>query len=400
MKRNLYFIIFTVILIFSSIACKTTKEEVREQKTGNARLMERIANRETPPVYKDWNNYPDIEGLDKYQLISKFTLSWESIDTKGGGGSKNPKSGAVLGLQWDRTKSEYPGLSKTLINIEEAKKNYDMIHQLNPNIMLGVEIRWDALQEFELPANHKFWKRDIKGNRIPYAQKSPPRYEVKEKDPAYLKWLGERCKAILDTGVVDFIFFDHIGYMINHKGDPLPAMKAVRKAAGPDAILIGNTHFMMLKDICNYIDAWGENETVSGRDNAIRFWETNGRPQPKFNCWEFFGPKDNLKMMRYFTTLVMTNTNASLRYIDHTGTTKPSPWYDFWDVKIGKFKGSLFMLSECFAREYTNGTTVCNNSGETRKITFNELRERASTGEKAKEFTLEKKDGDMFLYVK
>ncbi|MBN2545609.1 MAG: hypothetical protein JXB50_07425 [Spirochaetes bacterium] len=399
MKLKIKYLILSIFIILFLFTCKTSNEDVKKSKEIKNRLMERIANRETPPIYKDWKNYPDIKGLDKYRLTAKFTVSWDAIEPKGESANWGG-DGTLLGLEWDRTRGEYPTLTKNIINIEEAKKIYDMMHQLNPNIMLGVEVRWDAIKDYELPPNHRWWKRDKKGNRVKYGQSTPPRYEVNEKDPAYLKWLGERCKAILDTGVVDFIFLDHILYMQTHAGDPLPALKAIRKAVGPDAVIIGNTHYVMMKEISKYIDAWGEDEPVPNTVDVIRFWEQPGRAQPRFNCWEFYGIKDDLKKMRYFTTLVMTNSNASVRYIDHIGSTRPSPWYDFWDVKIGKFTGSLYILNDCYAREYSNGTTVCNNSGETQKIIFNEIRERASNNEKAKKFTLEKKDGDMFLYVK
>jgi hypothetical protein len=471
---------FILLILLSLVFCKSTNDSVKTDSKADSYLnypnllrdfSDRIANRTKPPIYKDWNNYPDIPGLDKYQQIAKLTVSWDSVEPKGES-DKFGVYGTALSLEWDRpivsndlyaypkkieskqdvmdnlldvldmsddvldsllnqkkesvlvmksisaqdtnsikklnlkgievkTENQYPFLTLKLTNLEEAKRRYDLIHSYNPNTMLGVEIRWDALKDFEMPANHKWWRVSKKtGKRIEYSQGTPVRYETDIYNPEYLSWLGERCRAILATGVIDFIFFDHMQYSIEHGEDPLPMLKAVREKVGPKAIIIGNTHFSKYPKLCDYIDAWGEAD-VPNLDSMI-WCEKNGRKAPKFNCWEFVGKETDDQKMRYFTTLGMTNTNSSIRFINHTGGTKPSPWYFFWNTEIGKALNEPYpkMVNGCYTREYENGTTVCNDSGETKKFTFNEIRERASTGERKKEFDVANKDGEMFLIAK
>jgi hypothetical protein len=356
---------------------------------------QKIANRECAPIYGEWSSFPDIAGLDAVHKAAKLSLSWNTMPPV----DKDTLS--PVGLKWDRKMSEYPMLTKTFLNLEQARKNYAAVKKLNPNTMLGVEMRWDAVEEYELPPDHKWWKRNILGKRIPYGQPKPPRYEMNVDDPEYVAWFGERCKALLDSGVVDFIFLDHITYFVEHGGDPVPFLKTLREKLGPDAVIIGNTHFKELKEVAKYIDSWGEENkklSNSAARAAILFWESTGRKGPRFNCWEFTGSESDEKAMRYYTTLVMTLTDASFIY--HRSDGKSIKWYDFWDVRIGKAKGGHKTSGACDVREYSNGSVVCNDSSSSGKITFSEDRKSAATGVVGREFTIESKDGDMFLFMK
>ena len=108
----------------------------------------------------------------------------------------------------------------------------------------------------------------------------------------------------------------------------------------------------------------------------------------------------NLRWMRAFTTLSLTNSDGYVLYND--GIQHNHYWYDFWDADLGRPVGlkSQFYdedIPGLYIREFTNGWAVYNHSGSPQVITLPEKAQGVASGLVNTEHALPNLDGEMYL---
>ena len=105
-------------------------------------------------------------------------------------------------------------------------------------------------------------------------------------------------------------------------------------------------------------------------------------------------------MMRAGLTQMLTNSDAYYYFHTHAGT-----WYELWENRRVGQALEAPRLAEAtetdgtYRREYGGGTVIHNPLGNgERTVVFDRVRERLSTGEFARVFTVREEDGDVFLH--
>ena len=147
----------------------------------------------------------------------------------------------------------------------------------------------------------------------------------------------------------------------------------------------------------------------------ILLWNELNLRAPQINCLEGEGigtePPDspeNRRWMRLFTTMGLTHSDGYVLYNTgkrfHGGPDHEHIWYDFWDAELGRpvggaeTKGQLYDDRDgVFIREFTNGWTVYNRSGQEQQIELPESTTGVSSGIKADSHTLADLDGEIYL---
>lgn len=409
---------FCYILLFGIVFQSCTIPRENE----NLSVSERINSRTYPSVFQAWYGidmpeYPQTTNEQRLQTAAKHDLLWEEPLSQLG-----ENVDLTLGLVWDH---DNHGLATSFTeeSLSHALENRKRMLEINPNMVFLFEVRWrDAPMSF-LPENSEWWLRNenkevVKG----WLGGWEPFYMLNYENKEFQDNVARQCKIALESGVYDGVMFDWSGH--------LEIIKKTRAAIGDSALIIVNIHddihhgeeyqpyingsFMELNPIDTLSMPVEElvlnsREDVNGRTwDKIRdalVWFEENLQQPTINCCEVWGHRDDLSRMRAVTTLTLTHSDGYALYADPNPLKTPDHyhnWYPFWDADLGKPLGRRTDREDgATLREFENGTVVYNHYGnEPVTITFSQERLRVSDNTSGHVFTINGRDGDIFMNIR
>ncbi len=373
-------------------------------------IEKRLAARTGISVFQAWNpiDMPDAYPLwtneDRLRAAAKHDVLWEEPVSQLGF-----NTALVLGAEWE---GQHAGLASefTVLTTARALENRAKMLEMNPAMIFLLEVRWrDAPGSF-LPEDSPFWRRNPDGSRVLGWDNGPePYYMLDPENPDFRENIGRQARIAIESGIYDGIMIDWSGH--------LEVIQEVRSAIGEEALIIVNIH--------DHID---DAETYAGlingsfmecnpqgpglptrrngttwdqlRDGYV-FMETHLR-EPRLNCLEVWGHRDDLRRMRAATTLTLTHGDGSVLFGDPNPLPQPDhmhDWYAFWDADIGDPIGPRIDREDGLAeRHFERGIVIYNHLGNgTQRVEFEDEMKRVSDGRVAAAFWVTDADGDIFL---
>jgi len=381
---NILKIILTTGLLTTIIAERVPMDDI----------IRRAGNRTFPSVFQTWGPLLDSTGtMDQWELVAQHDLIFN------GPWFFKLQSNAAGG---------YPGMAVdfTPESIEEALQIRARLLELNPNLIIIGEVRYFDAQLDYLPADSPFWLRDDNGEILINHHVEGGYYFLDPHNAEFQTHVGNQCKALLETGVVDGCMMDWA------KDDRADIFREVRRVIGDDAVLMGNVNSTVTKEITPLMNAvfmesspsW-INDFWNKTQNTVVYNHENLR-EPKMVCLELWPNKDltaspleQYNHMRAGTTLLLTHSNGCFMYYPDGDLWDHRHYlYPFWGAQLGKPAGERTELDGAWSRIFDNGTVVYNPEGNGAvTVTFEEEHMSQATGEWAKEFTVDGYDGGIFI---
>ena len=392
------------LVLFSSWICACALAE--------SSLFSKVDQRNFPSIFQAWNPLDEKERFpldtdeQRIAAAAKHDLLWEEPVSQLGYGVN-----LVLGAVWDH---KHGGLATDFTAESKARalKNRAAALSLNPNMIFLLEVRWrDAPASF-LPADSPFWKRKPDGSRVlGWNNADEPYFKMNPDHPDFAENIARQCKVAVDSGIYDGIMFDWDGHP--------PIVKAVRAALGDKGLIIANIHdriheakayghllngaFMELSPPGPGYQNTGMQELGSWQSTRLALLEFEKTfRQPRINCLEVWGKREDLRRMRAVTTLALTHSDGYVLYADPNPLKTPDHlhnWYPFWDLELGKPTGRLTARDDgSYSRSFDGGLVIFNpwQNGSVR-VSLGSAMIRSSDGTTNTTFELQDADGDIFL---
>jgi hypothetical protein len=369
----------------------------------------RLSARDLPSVFQAWNPidmpaYPQQRLEDRLRAAAKHDVLWEEPVSQLGFGTE-----LVLGAVWD---GPHAGLSAqfTEESARQALANRAAMLEINPAMVFLLEVRWrDAPGSF-LPDESPFWKRNADGSRVLGWDNGPEPYFLLNPDnPEFQENIARQCRLAIGSGIYDGVMLDWSGH---HE-----IVRRTRDTIGPEPLIIVNIHddiedAELYRELingsfmeCNPDGPGCATKSNRGTWDKLRagylYMEKHLR-EPRINCLEVWGNRDDHRRMRAATTLALTHGNGSVLFGDPNPLPQPDhmhDWYAFWDVPLGRPTGHRRDRSDGLAeREFAGGIVFYNHLGNgTQRIVFKQTMRRVSTGESGTAFWLDDADGEIFV---
>jgi hypothetical protein len=375
-------------------------------------VAERVNEKTFPAVFQAWNpidmptRFPLNTVEQRLRAAAKHAVLWEEPVSQLGFNTP-----LVLGAVWDH---EHGGLATdfTAESKRQALENRRRLLELNPHMVLLLEVRWrDAPGSF-LPEDSPFWRRNEDGTRKKGWDGGPEPYYLMNPDhPDFAVNLARQCKIAVDSGIYDGVMFDWDGH--------LPTVKKCREVLGDQALIIVNIHDRIYlgeqyKGLINGAFMELSQEGPGSPQRKLGTWESSRKAllyfeehfaKPTVNCLESWGDRGDLRRMRAVTTLGLTHSDGYVLFADPNPLKTPDhlhDWYDFWDAPLGKPAGQRIDRADgAYQREFTGGTVIYNPiNNQPVTVKFSESRQRVSDGSTGHEFVVTNYDGEIFLHAK
>ncbi len=349
----------------------------------------RISERDFPSVFQAWSPADNVKGADRLEVTAMHDLVWHGV--------------GWFGLKWQGTPT---GLATSIRaeSVPNALALRKRLLELNPNMIVIAEIRYrDAARSF-LPEGHQWWLRDKSGDIVD-GWKEGGFLQLDFGNGAYRQHVGRRAKAVVQTGVVDGIMID----WWRDDDDRVALIKEIRKAIGPEFLIIANANDRITPRTAPYINGYFMECWRSGtmkdwrRISETLAWAEKNLRTPRVNCVEtwYHNSRNDLDLMRAVTTLTLTHSNGYCLFSDPnplpTGDHRHN-FYSFWQTQLGKpMSAGATMPDGTFRRDFNNGTVVYNPMGnESATVTFDKPRKSIATGRVSTTHTLCSPDGDIY----
>ena len=376
-------------------------------------IQERLQNRTFPSVFSawggiGWSSVLNLKHESDLEQIARHDLWWTGV-----GG---------FGLQ---LRSDDQGSIKAMGNMEKARQERDEFLAINPNMLLLVPIRMRELQYSKFPEDYPHWIRDEHGNIV---TGWPGSGLIDFTHPDVQDWIVYQAIAVFHCGLWDGVMFDWWnedwstlqGYRTveQERNARLNIVRRIREATGDNFLIICNGNRRIFPTTGRYINGTFM-ETLRDDDNGYTYegltqientltWAEVNLRSPQINSLEGWGitseqpdSPTNLRWMRVFTTMGLTHSDGYVLYTE--GIQHRHYWYDFWDADLGRPVGEKRVQYEnrdgLFIREFTNGWTVYNRSGETQQIQLSEEAIGVESGARGKVHHLPDLDGEIYLKV-
>ena len=393
-------------------------------------ITERIENRTFPSIFAAWGgvgwspveNRPDL--TDEEHLILHdlywspfFTLDWNTTPTE-------PTYGVATSL------------AGNLANAREVRERW--LAQ-NPHMVFLVEVRLhNHFTPEAFPPDSDFWLTDANGQII---QNSVDEYLINFLKPEVQDLLAKRIIAIARCGLFDGVLLDGAGanggnrfvgrnFHTATNAEITQAMRnilgAVRANTRDDFLIVVNSNDNIVEGYPelvngNFMETFknhpgGYSHRLLKRLEDVLLWSEENLREPRVNCLEAQGMSieppngpNNLRMMRAITTLSLTHSDGYVLYTDGVrdlGESYPHHhhwWHPFWDANLGHpigLKAQRYQNIEgLFIREFTNGWTVYNRSGQAQTISLPEFATAVGNGDlrSATTFLIPDLDGEIYL---
>jgi hypothetical protein len=288
----------------------------------------------------------------------------------------------------------------------------------NPKITALAEIRYRDAQSNYLPPDSTWWLRDTKGKIVEgYPGKGLDYKMLDIRNPEFQDHVAAQAASAMKSGTVKGIMLDWFNDA-DHEGKEwddarlqmLTKVRTAVDAVNPDAKIFINTNAEQVPDnISRLVDGYYMecNQSSTAADwkkiaTAVDRAEHQGKV-PFVETWpdENEG-REEVHKMRATMTMVMTHApDGYALFADPDGANKKEhlhDWYNFYDTKAGKPVGQRMDLDGSSVRDYENGTVIYNPiDNKPVKVTFDQPRTSAATGDTGVSFVVNPEDGDIFL---
>jgi class 3 adenylate cyclase len=386
-------VVFGALLCALVVALARRHAKTRDYSTGvisqETPAAQRFSARGFPSVFQVWMPLED-PNEDKLTALSRHDLV---ID-----GPYQFK------LKWD---DPHAGLSSgfTPESIATGRLWRGALLARNPNMILVLHIPYHDNPEGYLPAEHRWWKRDAQGRRLPGWK---DHFLLALEDPGFQDHIAKQCQAALQSGVVDGCMFD----WWQDDSDHVALLQKVRSAVGDDAILIVGANDREIPLSAPYVNGdfmqitHHYDKTPADWGNIAQALASNQMllREPKMTClalsWQH--SRSDLILMRLATTLSLTQSDGYVLFADPEGLATPANahiWYPFWNKSLGKATGKGQRRADgATLREFEMGTVVYNPMGNGAvRLHFAEGRTSAASLKRGRDFELPGADGDIYL---
>jgi hypothetical protein len=396
-----------LMLVSASLSGCVTRSGMKQLS-----VAERVNEKTFPAVFQAWNpidmptRFPLNTVEQRLRAAAKHAVLWEEPVSQLGFNTP-----LVLGAVWDH---EHGGLATdfTAESKRQALENRRRLLELNPHMVLLLEVRWrDAPGSF-LPEDSPFWRRNEDGTRKKGWDGGPEPYYLMNPDhPDFAANLARQCKIAVDSGIYDGVMFDWDGH--------LPTVKKCREVLCDQALILVNIHDRIYlgeqyQGLINGAFMELSQEGPGSPQRKLGTWESSRKAllyfeehfaKPTVNCLESWGDRGDLRRMRAVTTLGLTHSDGYVLFADPNPLKTPDhlhDWYDFWDAPLGKPAGQRIDRADgAYQREFTGGTVIYNPiNNQPVTVKFSESRQRVSDGSTGHEFVVANYDGEIFLHAK
>ncbi len=369
------------------VPCSHAQESHRAVK---GTVVARIANRSFPSLFQAWSPADNLYNEDELVTAARHDLIFHHA--------------GYFGMRWNH---ENWGLATSFVreSIRRGLKKREALLELNPNVLLIMEIRYrDAHRSF-LPENHRWWKRDERGKLV-MGWEEGGYIQLDFSNPQYRNHVAERAAAATKSGVVDGIMLD----WWNDNTDRLALIKTIRSRIGEHALILANANDRKTPKTASFINGFfmecyrSKTPKDWQRIAETLTWAERHLKKPRINCLEtwFHESRADLHLMRATTTLSLTLSDGYCLFSDPNHLPTPDhlhDWYEFWGTDLGKpVSPGNKRQDGSVRREFSKGTAVYNPMGN-RAVTiiFSELRKSAATGKVAGRHSVAAGDGDIFI---
>ncbi len=399
-------------------------------------VRERIENRTFPSIALPvWSLVHETE-------TSKWLTRWADPDIYYDVATKHDvyPYALLFGLGWQLTPTEpTEGLATRLVgHPESVMDEYQKYVQRNPNMLFLPEIRLHNLIGLDdLPPDSDFWLRDADGQIIENEGVPWDEWTLDILNPELQQILIERVVGIAECGYFNGVLFDawapyHIGTYGKHYniGEEevieayITILKGIRARVRDDFLILVNRNRRKSERYAEWINGalmeigldYPGGYTYQGLiqiEDALLWNEKNLR-EPRINVLMVYGVEEplkslnNLRWMRLFTTMSLTHSDGYcvLRVPQKMGdyVNATHIWHDFWNADLGRpiggneTKGQTYNgIEGLFIREFTNGWTAYNRSGQPQKIQFPGQGTGVASGITSTTHIVPDLDGEMYL---
>lgn len=353
-------------------------------------ILQRIQNRGFPSVFQAWNPADNLLGEHPDRTLARHDLVFHAPD--------------FMGLRWDNAQMGLAvGFTPESISIARARR--EELLARNPNMLFIAEIRYRDAASWYLPVNHKWWKRNKGGRRMPGWEEGHY-YLLDFEKEEFQSQVAAQAHAAVASGVFDGVMLDWWG------DDParLQLIKRVRRAIGPEALILANANDRETPMTAPYINGYFmecyRSETPEDwlQIASTLKWAERHLRRPRINCLEtwFHNSREDLNLMRATTAMALTLSEGYCLFSDPNPLPTPDhlhDWYAFWDKSLGDpVSGARAQKNGAIRREFENGTVIYNPmGGRTVKVQFDAPRLSLATGAVSERFEVSPADGDILL---
>ena len=400
-------------------------------------LQERIQNRSFPSIFNAWGRILNRHALSFEARLAHHDLFW------------SPE----FGLQFQRIDHGF----QIVGNFEEARKRWDALLEMNPNMVFILEIRMrdaDPNSPFyrsTYDANFP-WIRDAAGNMVSGSD-TYTAFLIDFTHPDGQDIIVQQALAVKKCGFFDGIFlggWDETAPVLNgyrsleaEQQARVEILRRIRAEVGDDFLIVvsGGQPAQAAPYINGlFIGTGGTHASgynaaeLMDIENTLSWAEANLR-SPQINCLEgreveteTLDSPTNRRWMRLFTTMNLTHSDGyvlhtmGIRHPHHTHdwnvfeiTHKAEHertdhthdhdhdhyWHDFWDADLGEpigEKGKRYQNREgVFIRAFTNGWVIYNRSGQAQRIGLPEPTTGVTSRVTAPSHIVPDLDGEIFL---
>ncbi len=187
-------------------------------------LAERVHGRDYPSIFQAWTD-AKIPGVSSIDAIARHDLIWlgqhdyglRSVEPFEGEGTAFAPASIAAGLSF---------------RAELLRRN--------PHVVLLADVLYRHAPLDWLPEDHRWWKRDGAGRRLPGWQGGDrPWFLLNFDQQEFRAHVARQAAALAQSGVVDGVMLDLYG-----REDParVDLVRQVRQAIGPDKLIIVNSN--------------------------------------------------------------------------------------------------------------------------------------------------------------
>lgn len=365
---------------------------------GGAQTIEdRISNRDLPSVFQAWSPADNLPRENPTDTLARHDLVWQGA--------------RFFKLAWDAS-PEGLAESFTPASIAAGRAYRRELLARNPNMILLLEIRYRDAWDGFLPADSPWWMRDKAGRRRPGWDEGGF-FLLNYPDAGFQAHVAARCKAAVDSGVVDGILLD----WWNDDEDRLRLIRAVRDAIGYGPVVVVNSNDRTIPNTASYVNGLFMEVTTTEtagdwqRVAQTLLWAQEHLLAPRITCLEtwFHNSREDLHLMRATTALSLTHSNGYCLFSDPNPLPRPDHlhnWYPFWDKrlddgrpKLGKPIAARIVREDgVITRAFQHGTVAYNAKGNgPATLSFAGPMRSVATEKVGIEHRLSDEDGDIYV---
>lgn len=419
----------------------------------------------TIKVFQAWSGVENLEHLSYWEQLAKHSLVFNDTYPLNHA-TWNPEAGGpqYRGLFTDLNQGSLEEAAQ--INQELKLFNPDlkllvslMYREGSYKTLENEGVNW--WEKGHYPPESPYWLKDTNGNHVIGWGEDTNLNGVIDSDDEVLNYLidfsnsevqeliSKKARSIYNSGLFDGIFLDWMSEYTTTDDPTIPGydpilsqeeelaarislIQKIRDKTGPEFLIMGNTNYQkreiltpMLNAVfmeCHKSPYYGTYtfEVLKEIQEAVIYNQNTLLP-PALVCLEGWriceeydadkstrinerNSEENLKMMRFFTTMSLTLTDGYVLFGDDNAIPHwdhSHNWYDFWDAPLGNGVSDYQTLYQnipgLYYREFENGWVIHNLTGVEQEVILPARAQSIVNNKLGKEFSIPDRDGDIFL---